>query len=264
MQSVTFGQCICGAWKDAMLMVVRKPLMLFILFVILACINYVRSILPNATPAGSSDWQRAGISVASLLYTLLHCAVIFGLSVQVMRQSLLSKSAPGLSAFFDESFWRYVGLNFLTGGLGGVVLIVMAGIIGSIRPNNYDRTLLFAWGLLGLIAACVFFFICIRQTVLYCHVAVGGRAGWRIAWSDTRGHFWTIWATLILAGLPVWAFTLFSLVGIYTTRGLVSTSIWAFPTAILSALGGIFSIAVYAASSAWVYRRFASNILNKG
>jgi hypothetical protein len=198
MQSITFGQCIVGAWKDAMRMVVKKPFMLFILFVILVCMNYVRLSLPIAAPVDSSGWQRVEISVTSQLYTLLHCAVIFGLSVQVMRQSLLSKAALGSSAFFDVSFWRYVGVNLLTGALGFVmILIVVRGIIGSISPGNYDGLLLFTWCLLGLIAACAFFFIFIRQTVLYCHVAVGGRVGWRIAWSDTRGHFWTILGDLV-------------------------------------------------------------------
>jgi hypothetical protein len=263
MQSITFGQCIGGAWKDAMRMVVKKPFMLLILLVILACANYVKFSLPNAALVGSSAWQGAGISVARLMYTPLHLAVIFGLSVQVIRQSLLGNSALGSFAFFDESFWRYVGVNLLTGAIGGVTaLIAVVGIIGASSPGNYDLALISAWCLLGLLAVCAFFFICIRQTVLYCHVAVGGRAGWRIAWSDTRGHFWTIWATLFVAGLPLWVLTVLDLIAIRMTGGHFGiSSIWTFSLAITSALGGILGTAVYAAASAWVYRRFASSLV---
>jgi hypothetical protein len=176
-----------------------------------------------------------------------------------MRQSLLSKTALDSSAFFDESFWRYVGVNLLTGALGFAMIRILVGGIRSTDPDN--GLLLLAWCILGLIFTCAFFFIYIRQTVLYCHVAVGGRAGWRIAWSDTRGHFWTIPATFFLAGLAIWAFAVLNLVGIYITSCHGSTSIWTLPLAISSALGGIIGTVVYAAGSAWIYRRFASRLV---
>src|ERR1700733_1950119 len=94
MQSVTVGQCFRGAWKDAGLAILNRPVMALIIFAFLLLTGYAQielrlAIAAAAAAAGGPRFGDAGASLGLTICSIMQMFAIAGLSVQVMRYSLL-------------------------------------------------------------------------------------------------------------------------------------------------------------------------------
>jgi hypothetical protein len=270
MENITFYQCFKGAWKDVWLMLVNKPITIFVVFALLSFVCYVQINLRNAVAelvvAGGPHSGHEGMSLTLSLCVIISSVMLIVVSVQMMRHSLLGADLSRSLELFDEGFFGYVGLCFL---IGLVVVVFLAGVfptavigVGFIQIKlGYRAHILIFASTFGLAALSAVIFVGVRLTLLFCHVAVGRGLPWRAAWRDTNGHVWSIWSTHFVTCLPILIVVVVGyLVGhnaIVHPSSAMQTSFWA----AFQAICAIVAVSVSAASSAWQYRRFADHIL---
>lgn len=267
MTSITMGQCIKGAWKDGILAIIERPVFTLVIFALLLCIANLQIdlrlkavVLAQQGLSGAAHQGRLLQSGCTLLSVLVTC----GLSIHVFRFSLGETKATGLQWLVDGTLWRYFGLSLAMGLLillpivlivGGVIGIAMLTHVHAIK-GPMVCTLLIMGGFM--------IFALARLSLLFCHIALGRRGKWRAAWGDTRGHFWAIFCTQLLAALPLYAVGgAVAIAGTALhalTKGDSSSSTsW---LALGQALWTLITISVGVASSAWLYRRFATTLLD--
>jgi hypothetical protein len=267
MQSITVGQCFRGAWRDAGLAVLNRPFMALIIFAILLLTSYaqieLRLVIASAAATGAPRHGHAGASLGLSICSLMQMFTIAGLSVQVMRYSLLGAEEARTIGFFAKGYWRYVGLCALL-GLLVVVFSVVATVVVAFtlrRHGDHGRSVLLTLLPLVLLIVCVAMFIWIRLGLLFCHVAIGARASWGAAWRDTRGHFWSMLMTHFVTGLPLWAAVIVFVVIKRIAAGSMTLDGFAYWSSVGGALWTTFAISLGAACSAWLYRRYSAAIL---
>lgn len=272
MESITFGQCVKGAWRDAWRFVRHRPMLVAVLLVVEWAATLVESVLyPDRTPP-----FRIIAFVPLGLFVLVMWAVFSVVVVQALRFLLPRVGEADVAplsgrALFDRDYWRYLGVVWAIGVLIFVVLAIAAGVMGV----AFSGILLLARHRLlslpvmvsalavpvpALVSACwAMFYISARFNLLSTHVAIGGAMRIRDTWADTRGHCWSIWATRTVALLPMTAIT-----SAWNRGGAAVLHHLRSPVfAVLYALAGVVSICVAAGCSAWLYRRYAASLLAK-
>lgn len=270
MEHITFGNCFKGAWKDVWLMLLNKPMMILIASIVLSFVSYIQINLQQMLAiavAGSPNSEHRGLSLTLSLCVIIISVIASVISVQMMRYSLLGAGPARSRGLFDEGFFGYMGLCFL---IGLAVVVFFAGVVPTavivwgiilVKLGYGAHILLFA-SVFGIAAFSAVFFVCVRLTLLFCHVAVGRGLHWRAAWRDTHGHVWSIWGTHLVTCLPI---VVAVAIGGYLTghnaiahpSSAMQRSFWA----VFQAIGAIITVSVNASSSAWQYRRYADQIL---
>ncbi|MFL9870041.1 hypothetical protein [Paraburkholderia megapolitana] len=277
MESITIGRCFTGAWKDAASALRCRPLVVFIIFILLLMASYVQNALtlfvssPEVMAiAAYGTWT---IYLLTGILSLTQLCAFAGLSMQVQRYTVLGADAARSAVFFNKPFWKFIGLSLLlwllfvvaTGaGFNALVLMLSLGRStdqGFLADHGTDL----AWSAVLLPLFVIGLLVSIRLSVLLCHVATGGRVLWRAAWRDTRGHVWKIALTYLLTGLPMFVilivYAVFKGVSIAILLGYGIGDSILVCLSVVEALWVLFAIALGAACSAWVYRRFASTLL---
>ncbi|PTB22691.1 hypothetical protein C9I57_02730 [Trinickia symbiotica] len=207
-----------------------------------------------------STWR-----VLLLPLSLVRFIAMIALPVHVMHDFMQGERGAGRISIFGKEFWRYC-LVALSLGIPCVLfaLLVIGGSSFALRANGFHRFQMVAF--LLAIACVVFllaFFVCARFSLLFCHVASGGKIRWRAAWHDTRGHCWRIVTSQFLTGLPV---PLAIVVAFFMARFWVVTlapESLPYVFSLGQSLMLVIALIVGAACSCWLYRRFAATLLNE-
>jgi hypothetical protein len=267
MQSVTVGQCIRGAWKDAGLAILNRPFMALIIFAFLLLTSYaqieLRLAIAAAAAAGGPRFGHAGVSLGLTICSIVQMFAIAGLSVQVMRYSLLGAEEARSLDFFDKGYWRYLGLCVLLGLLATVFAVVctVVFVFTLLGHSHHSRSAFLMPLLIALVTVGLTVFIFIRLSLLFCHAAIGAQASWGAAWRDTQGHFWSITMIHIVTSLPLIGIVIVFVAIKRTVMGNLTTDGFAYWSSVGWALWMIFALSLAAACSAWLYRRYSASIL---
>jgi hypothetical protein len=260
MESVTFGQCVKGAWRDAWRFVQRRPVLVLTIFVAAWIGGGVESVLhPDGQPP-----FRPITYVPLGLFVLLKSAIFSVPVVQTLRFVLLGAREAQPAPLFGRDFWRYVGFTYAMTFLFMVmVLIPFPVILGAVvllheqRHGVVSHLIVILVLCAGVLAAfCLVFFVGTRLSLLSTQIAIGRAVLWGPTWADTRGHCWSILTTHMVATLPILAVAI----------PLAIASAFAPPHAVLGlsvlvqALSVVASLVVGAACAAWIYRRYAVSL----
>ena len=183
MQSVTVGQCFRGAWKDAGSAILNRPVMALIMFAFLLLTGYaqleLRPAIAAATAVGGPRFGDGGASLGFLICLIMQMLAIAGLSVQVMRYSLLGAKEARSIGFFDKGYWRYFGLCVLLSLLLVATFVVVSTIAVAFTVQwraHHSRPIFFMSVPILLVIVFTAMFIWIRLSLLFCHAAIGARA----------------------------------------------------------------------------------------
>ncbi len=278
MASITIGQCFKGAWTDGTRAIIEHPVFTLAVFALMLCLASFQlqfhPYLPGMDPAA-----RLHASVIQFGLTLLHGLLVSCLAVHATRFSLDNGASSRLKWLIDGTWLRYIGLFV---GLGFVIAFAIAATalicafgVAFLSKTSGVRLAPFAGMLsvavpLSVLAVLGTYPIC-RISLLFCHIAFGGKLAWRAAWNDSRGHVWSMIGTHLLVSLPFFAMLIvLVLIGRQTFISGLANSVnaahgfdgsigsW---VALVQTLWTIIGISVGASCSAWLYRRFASTIL---
>jgi hypothetical protein len=260
MESNLIGDCFKMAWRDATGAIFSRPLSVLVIFLLWAASTYVADEV-RFVPLGG---VQAGLSAAGELRnallvfssSIINLMVIPVLAVLVMRYSTLGAEKSKSSRLMDSGFRRYLGLLIIL-ALAAIPLIAAFAIFSLVGTLAFHMH-----GVVVAICAtgimlCIFIYLYLRVSLVFCHVALGGRTRWRAAWADTREHVWTIAAARFVTAAP-----LFGLVILATilkpalVRHFPSDSV-TYAYAVATAACDVLGTSASAACSAWLYRRFA-------
>jgi hypothetical protein len=275
MEDITLRQCLKGAWRDAAHALRRMPtlfLLAFVLVLATAIAGYqVQLSGPALAPANAvSSVANGGAalinSMKSLGLTLLQSLVIAVLAVQVIRFAMTLGAEPAADSssasatrFWDAGFRRYFLLCVvLFAAYIGATIAVMIAWIGFRLAGLTSGTSMAAAATLGVLAVCGMSYVSARLALLFPHTAAGGRLQWRAAWEDSRGHFWAIATTAVVAILPVVAIaTVFTVIAEMLARAGSIGSVTVGLLVVQSAVTLLYT-ATTATCSVWLYRRFGA------
>lgn len=260
MGAMAFWECVRQAWVDAAKFVRSNPFVVIAAFAILLACNAISIELSRLYGLTSPGFTAKFIQ---WIVMPVRFAVMIALPIQVMRYVMLGERESRPRSIFGKQFWRYFGLS-LAIGFGCLVIGALVVGIGFSLTHPFKKYLggtglqLFVW---GTIALCVVIFIAIRFSLLFCHVGIGRAIRWRASWRDTRGHFWRIAVShmLALAPLEVFLIGLFALLRAWSGMGTRPTSLY--PIAIVVSLFSSLGMVVGATCACWLYRRFARVLL---
>jgi hypothetical protein len=260
MGAMAFWECVRQAWAEATRFVRRNPLTVTGAFAILLACHAISIELSGLYGPGSP-----GIASKFMQWIVMpvRLAVMVALSIQVMQYVMPGEYPSRPRSVFGKEFWRYLGLS-LAIGFGCIVIGALVVGVGFSLTHSFKNYLggtglqLFVW---STIAVCVVIFIAIRFSLLFCHVGIGRTIRWRASWSDTRGHFWRILVShmLALAPLEVFLIGLFALLRAWPGTEGRSTSLY--PVAIVASLFSSLGLVVGTTCACWLYRRLARVLL---
>ncbi|RKP49337.1 hypothetical protein D7S89_11245 [Trinickia fusca] len=227
-----------------------------ILFVALLLTSYMQAKTNLVLAQDSSQTAHTGLALIGALAALVKSCVIIDVFLFVVRHTLLGATATQGFAFVDKAFWRYVGASLLIvlGILAAVVVLslVVVFALGS-RPTW--------WWPMALIAL-VAWLVGVRASLVFTHIAIGNTIQWRAAWQDSRGHFWSITLTYLIAMLPLIAVALVFVAGYeLALRDMIGAAYQAQLIALGAAVWMYATCSLHAACSAWLYRRYAVQLL---
>jgi hypothetical protein len=273
MEDITLRQCLKGAWRDAAHALRHMPtlfLLAFVLVLATAIAGYqVQLSGPALAPANAvSSVANGGValinSMKSLGLTLLQSLVIAVLAVQVIRFAMTVGAEPAANSssvmrFLDAGFRRYFLLCVvLFAAYIGATIAVMIAWIGLRLAGLTSGTSMAAAATLAVLAVCGMSYVSARLALLFPHTAAGGRLQWRAAWEDSRGHFWAIATTAVVAILPVVAIaTVFTVIAEMLARAGSIGSVTVGLLVVQSAVTLLYT-ATTATCSVWLYRRFGA------
>lgn len=257
MKSVTFWQCVKGAWRDGWRFAKHRPWLALAVFAIAWLAPYAEAVLPPDTlpPFRFVTYVPIGA------FELMRAAVFPALVVQAVHFLLLERRRAQAEAemLAVSPAWRY-------GLLGYGMVVLFVAIVAAVVSLAVGAVLVQAhlWptlsinvnGLIGasaIVAIGLGFFVCGRLSLLTTHVAAGGNLRLRDAWRDSRGHCWSIWFTQMIALLPVFAVT----GAVVFFDDAARRHGFADFMALLGALAAVSGVCVSAACSCWLYTRYA-------
>ncbi|WP_321962866.1 hypothetical protein [Paraburkholderia sp. J7] len=272
MESITFGQCVKGAWRDGWRYLRFRPaLAIFLLLYAWLSSFVVNALRPDSTPPFRL------LTYAPLgVFALLESAVFTLLIMHAIRFVLLETGSTNAQPISGPSYWRSFGCTWGFALLALVLwCLAMALYVGLmiwltlVSKTTIARLPVEARVLIPIVGAAfaligggISCFVLTRLSLLHTHVAIGGTLKIRDVWADTRGHFWSIWSTQFCAGLPALAGWI--MVAAYELasrrQGLASLSAlntFGMPANALTVFGSLY---LGAPCSAWLYRRYANAV----
>ncbi|VVD64880.1 hypothetical protein PPN31114_00296 [Pandoraea pneumonica] len=265
MEPITFKQCFMGAWRDGWNALRSRPLLTLTVAVVVLVSNAVsvsiKQLVLVMAQNGESPEHRLALAGVGLCVALVNLVAYTVLGVHTYRHTVLGPDAARQTPWYRNLLRYWWAMIQVFGGAFVAMFIVTVVIVLALRLADLGgsrATILTLFVLLGCAAA----FIIVRLSLIYTQIAVGRSKRWGAAWHDTRGHFWSLWGTVFTTLLPLMA------VGVIVTIifGLVLT-LW--PTVTLAVLGALLLhtvvtllyIAVGSASHAWLYLRYADQLL---
>jgi hypothetical protein len=277
MEDITLSQCLRGAWRDAALSVRRMPTLFLLAFVLvlgtgIAGYQEQLSAPPSASPLSSMTDGSAvhgaalGHSLTSLGLAFLQSLVIAVLAVQVIRFSMTLHAKPGASGveaqpkrLWDAGFRRYflLCIALVAAYVGATIVVVITWILMRLAGLS-SGTSMAATATLAILALCGMSYVSARLALLFPHTAAGGRLAWRAAWEDSRGHFWAIASTAVVAILPIVAIATVFTVVTEMLATAASTDSLTVGLLVVQSIVTLFYTATTATCSVWLYKKFGA------
>ncbi|WP_155524152.1 hypothetical protein [Burkholderia sp. PAMC 28687] len=277
MEDITLSQCLRGAWRDAALSVRRMPTLFLLAFVLVlgtgvAGYQEQLSAPPSASPLSSMTDGSAvhgaalGHSLTSLGLAFLQSLVIAVLAVQVIRFSMTLHAKPGGNdveaqpkRLWDAGFRRYflLCIALVAAYVGATIVVVIAWILMRLAGLS-SGTSMAATATLAILALCGMSYVSARLALLFPHTAAGGRLAWRAAWEDSRGHFWAIASTAVVAILPIVAIATVFTVVTEMLATAASTDSLTVGLLVVQSIVTLFYTATTATCSVWLYKKFGA------
>lgn len=274
MESITFGQCVKGAWRDGWRYFRHRP----VFAILLALYVWLSSFVVNALLPDSTPPFRLLTYVPLGVFELMGSALFALLIMHAIRFVLLETDSTNAQPISGPSYWRFLGctcgLPLLALVLVCVAMALYVGLMIGLmiwlahtsstalaQPPVEVRVLIpVAAAAFGLIGAGISCFVLTRLSLLHPHVAMGGTLRIREVWTDTRGHCWSIWSIQLCAALPTLAACTVAAVYDLASRhqGLVSLNTFNVFGPSVNALATFGALYVGAPCSAWLYRRYAN------
>lgn len=270
MQSINLEQCFKGAWRDGLGLLRSRPILCGSVFVVLFVSTCLRLMVQTAAQSAALIGAQAGFDLIALgLLALL--VQLFGyavLCVQAVRHTLVGPEANRQMKIFGDGFWRYVWLYFqvmFAAFVSLLLLTIAVGLLGRVIGKDGALAVMI---LLGLVLFCGVSYLAIRVALLFSQVAVGKPKRWKDAWADSRGHFWSMFATYLLIALSLTVTAIVIGGGVVLIMWLVTGGQapdgFQLVLALVQALLLIVILPVMMAGYAWVYKRFADRLLGEG
>ncbi|CAB3783794.1 hypothetical protein LMG28688_01720 [Paraburkholderia caffeinitolerans] len=257
MQTISFGECVAGAWRDAWNMALQRPLFIAVCTTAIFFTRFIQVSLGDL-PAPHSLQVMLVIGMLWLVKLLLTNAVI----VQAMRYVVLGDEAIAIDALGGRDYWRYLGLTY-----GLMVVMIVAVVGGTMLVATASRFL----GIHGharalyMTSACAMamaaIWVNVRLCLLSSHVAIGRPLSWRAAWRDTHGHAMIIigtWLTIALT-ICVAAVLLMGIAALisYAVRDGRHGPVIQFAQILVL----VAAVSISGAGSGWIYRRYAMGLI---
>lgn len=259
MDTISFRQCARDAWRDTGKIFFRIPTWIAIAALALLLAN----ILPlTFWHAHGSRSNVAGL--VKLVTVAGRSLVTIALAVLVTQQLMQSEREVRLRSIFGKEFRRYMRVSALLAlgySLFAIILIFGGFLIlrnVGIRHAQWIITTLYASAIV-----CVSVFFTARFSLIFCHVALGGKMRWRAAWIDSRGHFWHIALYHVLTGLPLGIGVVLLFVIGRLAHHAIAPIFVAYLTALAQAVFLPLGIIVGTACSCWLYRHLAATLLEQ-
>jgi len=260
MESNLISDCFKMGWRDAIGAILNRPLLISIIFLLWLASTYFTYGL-HFVPRGA---VQTGLSASGTLRDdlLVFCSSTVDfmvntiLAVQVMRYSTMGAEKSRSVQVMDAGFRRYAGLLILL-ALASIPLIAAFAILGLVETIVFHMHGLVVAICGTVIILCVAIYVYLRVSLVFCHVALGGRTRWRAAWADTREHVWTIAAARFVTTAPLLGLFILSMILKPTLVRYLSSDSVTYGYAVAVALCSWLAISAGAASSAWLYQRFA-------
>ncbi|MFX1767453.1 hypothetical protein PWP93_33705 [Paraburkholderia sp. A1RI-2L] len=257
MQTISFGECVAGAWRDAGNMVLQRPLFIAVCTTAIFFTRFIQVSLGDL-PAPHSMQVMLAIGALWLVKLLLTNAVV----VQAMRYVVLGDDAIAIDTLVGRDYWRYLGLTY-----GLTVVMIVAVVAGALLVATASRFL----GIhgharaLSMTSACAMalaaIWVNVRLCLLSSHVAIGRPLSWRAAWRDTHGHAMTIIGTWLTIALTI----CIAAVLIMGIAALISHALrdgrHGPVLQFAQILVLVAALSISGAGSGWIYRRYATGLI---
>jgi hypothetical protein len=252
MKELTFGACVKKGWISSWQAVTHMPWLFLGVCAVLACTSLLAGPRPSAAAAGGDAMARLGQGMLPLVWTALQLVVGGTLTIKVHRFVLLGEGVQPLVPHSGKPLGRYALVSLAV----VLIMLVFAGL-------GYFAMRTFRLGnLIYLPMLLIYLFVTMRLILLYPAIALGSRLALRAAWKDSRGHVWSMIAVGFVTYLPLFVLSAVFLVVAGPHMAAAQHSQEAVVIAIVQALLNAIFIVFAAASLSWLYRRYASELLN--
>lgn len=166
--------------------------------------HFVRLLPAALLPLSVQLWALAHPVLAEQLGLALAALVQSALCVQIMRAVLLGSATPS-SALFGRPLWRYLIAHLAIGVIFVAIAIAVANLARLLeRALHADWPLYSAQTVLTMLAAFwIASYAALRLMLALGRAALDQAPHWHAAWRDSRGRFWPMLASYVLALLPV-------------------------------------------------------------
>ncbi|MEX3941003.1 hypothetical protein AB4Y44_15915 [Paraburkholderia sp. BR10937] len=276
MESITFAQCVKGAWRDGWRYLRHHP----VFAVLLLPYAWLSSSAVNALSPDRTPPFRLLTYVPLGVFTLLESALFSLLIIHAIRFVLLDNDSANAQPISGPSYWRYLGCTWGLAMLAPVLVCLVLALVGLAlalcvelmigldpaakaaivqHPVEARLLIMIVGAGLVLLAGGISCFVLTRLSLLHTHVAIGGTLRIREVWTDTRGHCWSIWLIQLCAGLPTLSASVIVAATGFATRHqvLASLNTHNLPGTALATFGALY---LGAPCSAWLYRRYGNTL----
>ncbi|VVE10419.1 hypothetical protein [Pandoraea terrigena] len=266
MEPITFKQCFKGAWRDGFNALRQRPwLCLAIAVVFLATSGLSVSLdqlARTASQTGEPAMYRLRIALMSFGVFFANIVAYAVLVIHVFRYTILGPDATRQGRWYGRDLWRYLWTSTqVFVGIAAAWLVIALGAALAMRATGHSNSYA-GLATFCVLLLCALLYVLIRVSLIFAQIGAGRSKRWRAAWQDSRGHFWTMLGTTVGTVLPL------IVVGVVVTSMFVAL-LRAMPAAKTVALGmlalqtvlSVIGIAVSTGASAWLYRRFANQLL---
>ncbi|WP_287495705.1 hypothetical protein [Pandoraea sp. CB10b_02] len=266
MEQITFKQCFRGAWRDGFNALRNRPILCLsvavIVLVMFALGVSLRSLAATMAHDGVAAGPRIRVGLVSFAVMIVNVVAFSVLALHIFRYVILGPEAARAARWYGRDLWRYLWTSiqiFVSIAVVWIVLSVLAVLALRAMGHGSSFALL---GTFFVLLFCALIYALVRVQLIYGQIGAGRSKRWRAAWHDSRGHFWAMFGTTFVSVLPLVA------VGIVLTV-LFRLVLAVAPDATVVVLGSLILqtllsvawIAVAIGSAAWVYRRFANELL---
>ncbi|SUA93259.1 hypothetical protein [Pandoraea pulmonicola] len=266
MEQITFKQCFKGAWRDGFDALRSRPILCLsiavIVLVMFALGVSLKSLALEMAHDGTPAGPRIRLGLTSFAVMIVNVVAFTVLALHVYRYVILGPQAAREAHWYGRDLWRYLW-TVIQIFVGMAVVWVVLVVLAVLAMRSTGRTTSFALlGTFFVLLFCGLIYVLVRVQLIYGQIAAGRSKRWRAAWRDSHGHFWAMFGTTLVSVLPL------VVVGIVLTilfrLALVlmpDATLVVFGSLVLQTLLSVAWIAVAIGSAAWVYRRFANELL---
>jgi hypothetical protein len=254
MEQLSFGTCVKNSWISTWQAIVQMPGLFLGAFAILACTTLLTGPfqhLPSQDPALDAA-AKVGHTFLSGAFSVLQLVVYGCVTIKVNRFVLLGEGIHPLLPLGGKPLGRYALISVC---LALSMLAIVLALVVGIHQITTGGVIL-----ISMLVILAYMFVMIRLSLLYPALSLGSRLTLRAAWTDSRGHFWSmvgIWMAAYVPLLIVWIVVLEVFGRRMLIAGTQGSTAFAIGLAFVNALFMVLAASVLS----WLYRRYANQLL---